>query len=167
MKIPGVIHCATCSSSSVNIAVVLVFFRLLIISGVDGFSNVIPISDCSPMESIHGVQPQLGNPPFFTYTDKVILLNQYKVNLLQTMDNNFQNLFVGFDMRNIQQVVTNNNGDAVQLRLTIKQRSLGEETAFKGTHICSTIYSYIYTNKSILAIICVNSVYCRLFTNGF
>ncbi|EFX80569.1 hypothetical protein DAPPUDRAFT_103311 [Daphnia pulex] len=103
MRIRGVItkrRYATCSSSTVIAA--LIVFRVIIhcADNVNGFSDGVPISSCSPMESIHGVPPQIGNHPFFTYTDK--------------------------------KAITNSGADAVQLRLTIKQRSLGNEMAFKG-----------------------------------
>ncbi|KAI9554350.1 hypothetical protein GHT06_019622 [Daphnia sinensis] len=79
----------------------LVLFKIFTshTNGVKSFSDSIPLSDCSPMESIHGVQPQQGPHPFVTYTDKSELTN---------------------------------NGEVVQLTLTIKQRSLGLDVSFKG-----------------------------------
>ncbi|KAK4009017.1 hypothetical protein OUZ56_014160 [Daphnia magna] len=64
-------HCTTLST------MFIILFRFLTshVTKVECFSDSIPLSDCSPMKSIHGVQPQQGPHPFVTYADKSKIIN--------------------------------------------------------------------------------------------
>lgn len=97
-------HCTTLST------MFIILFRFLTshVTKVECFSDSIPLSDCSPMKSIHGVQPQQGPHPFVTYADKVnvysiffffsllrcedhfiLILNWYcRLNPIKTVENN-------------------------------------------------------------------------------